>query len=478
MSTADDAVERLGRGLAARLTRRSFIDRIAKVGILVAGGPALASLLVDRAEARVCGQSGVSPKCSTFDCNGTGDVWGWCWYASPGCCSGGGLKKICDCCRLNHPNVHGYCPSGHNVRCIVESCLHDPRVMKVPVERLDGFTAEGLALARSRARGNGSAPVVVVADEEILAASIGATAAAAADAPLLLTPADRASGAVVDEVRRLGAGRVLLVGPNLSPAVDAELARVAIVERLHGPGGIEAASIEVGRWVMARTGARRGWAVAAAGTSAVAAPAAAAAAASRRGPLAVGFDAARALATGPGSLGVTYLAGELADRAGELPGAFAVRGDGIAPLSAAISAVVAGAERTGGLSVTLVPAAMAGAAPGAIPGHGVLLYHPDGALGLDAWLWSLAHRERAARGVVAGSFGTLDDGGIYDLQSALNGFDTHRLIGVPGQGLPVISQPASERELGRARVAGEPEQSQQLQGGYWISRANPDRTSS
>ena len=72
----DGAVERVGRRLAARHTRRGFLDRMAKLALLVAGGPTLATFLAERAEARVCGQSGVTGKCPTFDCTGPGDVWG------------------------------------------------------------------------------------------------------------------------------------------------------------------------------------------------------------------------------------------------------------------------------------------------------------------------------------------------------------------------------------------------------------------
>ena len=125
--------ETAARWLAGRTTRRSFLGRFGRGAVLVAGGTSLASILTTQeAEARVCGQSGVSEKCATYDCD---DVWGWCWYAT-GCCAGGALKKICDCCRVNYPNVHGYCPSGTNVLCIVESCGADPRVQVVTVRRL------------------------------------------------------------------------------------------------------------------------------------------------------------------------------------------------------------------------------------------------------------------------------------------------------------------------------------------------------
>ena len=81
----DRSVELLSRWLTVRTSRRSFLGRLARVAVLVATGPTLAVMLARRAEARVCGQTGVTPKCPTFDCDGEDDVWGWCWYASPGC---------------------------------------------------------------------------------------------------------------------------------------------------------------------------------------------------------------------------------------------------------------------------------------------------------------------------------------------------------------------------------------------------------
>ncbi|MBW3533908.1 MAG: hypothetical protein KY453_01610, partial [Gemmatimonadetes bacterium] len=63
----DRITERLGRWTASRSTRRSFLGRTGKVAMLVASGPTVATLLAGRAEARVCGQSGVSPKCADFD---------------------------------------------------------------------------------------------------------------------------------------------------------------------------------------------------------------------------------------------------------------------------------------------------------------------------------------------------------------------------------------------------------------------------
>lgn len=73
MNGFDEIVERWGRRTAARTTRRAFLGRVGKAAVLVAGGPAL---LVERAEARVCGQSGVAPKCPTFACDMPDSVWG------------------------------------------------------------------------------------------------------------------------------------------------------------------------------------------------------------------------------------------------------------------------------------------------------------------------------------------------------------------------------------------------------------------
>jgi len=253
----DGAVERIGRRLAARTTRRSFLERMAKVAVLVAGGPALVNLLAERADARVCGQSGTAPKCPTFDCVGEGNVWGWCWYASAGCCSNGGLKKICDCCRLNHPFAHGYCPTGHNVFCIVESCSADPRVLTVPVARVGGATGPATSATLSRngfAAGRGG--TAVVTDEgDPLVSSIARPLAAVLDGPSLLTARDRLTASTGDELRRLGVRDVVIVGPAIGLGVDADLvARGIIVRRVGTAADPGALSVQVAREVLARGG--------------------------------------------------------------------------------------------------------------------------------------------------------------------------------------------------------------------------------
>jgi hypothetical protein len=208
-SRTEAFVEHATRWIATRASRRSFLGRTARAAMLVAGGPVLAGLVADgRAATRVCGQSGVSQKCPTFDCVGPDHVWGWCWYANGGaCCAGGGLKKICDCCVTDWPNVHGYCPGGTNVKCIVESCWADPRVMTVPLARVGDGSPASIALAVSRRRfPDGGAPAVVLGDAgDVLAASVAGAAAGAVARPLLLVERDDFPPELAAELRRLGA---------------------------------------------------------------------------------------------------------------------------------------------------------------------------------------------------------------------------------------------------------------------------------
>ena len=69
--------------------------------------------------------------------------------------------------------------------------------------------------------------------------------------------------------------------------------------------------------------------------------------------------------------------------------------------------------------------------------------------------------------------GRLSDEGLWALQSDFNHFDNQRLIGVSGEGLPVIEQPGNEIPIGNARILGEPVEGPRA--GIWISRANPAR---
>ena len=447
VSESVSVLEGVSRWLASRSTRRSFLGKLGRGAVLVAGGSTLATLLVgDEAEARVCGQSGVSPKCPTYDCDD--GVWGWCWYAT-GCCSGGELKKICDCC-APVDNVHGYCPSGTNVLCIVESCGADPRVQVVGLRRLPTDDPVVLAAGASRVRSpaNGGAEVWLVDAAQPLLASILTPLAARRGVPLLLARGADLGPHLVAELQRLGTRKVVLRGPGLAAGLDADLARYGIAaERVEVPGTLAALSslaTDIGG-ELRRAGVRRAVCIEPAGLSLDAAPLAAALAASKGYPLLVGVDAAKAA-----GFTLTYLVGpEAAARAGEVPGGHPIGEPSWTALSVAIADVAFRVEGAGPGGLGLVAV---GGAPlqGLLAAGGPILLHEPGSLeGVRDTLF--AHRERLRSIALAGAAGALSTDAYYELQSIVNGFDAHKLIGVAGQGLPVIDQPLEERPLGLAR---------------------------
>jgi hypothetical protein len=121
------------------------------------------------------------------------------------------------------------------------------------------------------------------------------------------------------------------------------------------------------------------------------------------------------------------------------------------------------------LTLHLVPAGRWGLSIAA--GPGVVLPHPDGDIGVRARDWAVRNRAGITRAMLVGTIGGFGDDGLYQLQAALNGFDAVALQGVSGQGLPVFSQPLSERPIGAARtLAVAPPQTPT----YWSNRANPN----
>ena len=441
----DAAVERAGRFAAGRLTRRSFLGRLGEVAVVVAGGPALATLLADPAEGRVCGQSGVSPRCATFDCTGPGEVWGYCWYAS-GCCAGGLLKKICDCCAYRHPNVHGYCPSGHNVKCIVESCGADPRVQTAVITRIASDDRHAVADAVRLARFPDGAGTVVVADREWDPfTAVALPVAAAVGGAVLAVPRADLDQVAVREVLRLRPRRAVVVGPLLSSQVDLALHSLGVaVERVGASAEIGALSAEVAAWLRSARGPTPAVVVENAGLSARAVPVAGAFAAAKGYPLVFGAPAARALGV------PTYLVGpEAAARSGEVPGGSPTRSTTLEGISAELFAHARGFEQVPPDPLVLAPSDSAFVVDLAGLGAPVLLHEP-GALGtaraaLEAW------RDGVTRVVLAGRASALRSAGYYELQSVLNGYETDKRIGRAGQGLPVLPQPRAEQPVGRAR---------------------------
>lgn len=441
-STLDRFVERAGRWTAARATRRSFLGRLGKAAVLVAGGPALATLIADPADARVCGQSGVSPRCPTFDCN---DSWGWCWYAT-GCCAGGRLKKICDCCRFRHPNVHGYCPSGTNVLCIVESCGQDPRLMRVGLERLTTDDRDAIASrVRQATFPAGSGAIAITDAEDGLVGAVAVAAASIIGIPLIHVPRGRLGEAHLRLLTTLGAVHAVILGPQLPAELDRQLRMYGIqVERIGTDPNRAAFSAQVAKDMQRRVGPRNAIALTDSGLSLAAAPVAASFAAGAGYPIIIGADTPR---SGAG----LYLVGpELAPRAADLAGAAVISGGSVAEIAVNF-ATMARAEGRGRGRIALVPngspVALAMASLGA-----PLLVHEPGSFSGATRDWVIGNREGLTSAWLGGHAGAMASPAIWQLQSALNGFDVQLLRGTGGQGLPVIDQPISERPIGRARV--------------------------
>jgi hypothetical protein len=151
------------------------------------------------------------------------------------------------------------------------------------------------------------------------------------------------------------------------------------------------------------------------GVSAASAAAAAAVAGQRGLPLVVGVDNAIAL-----GLPVTWLVGpEAIARADEVPGGFPIRG--ATKEDVAISLATAAIRpRDRAVFVRLAPSGAPDVSVGLAGEGGVLLYHPDGQLGSAAYRWIHNHQVALAGAFAGGTLRALGDGGLYDLQSALN----------------------------------------------------------
>lgn len=459
MSGIDRFAERASRWIAARTSRRSFLSLSGKAALVTVGGVGLTAVLQEQAEARVCGQSGVSPKCPTYDCVGPNVLWGFCWYASPGCCSNGGLKKICDCCGINYPNVHGYCPDGSNVYCVVESCLEDPRVQKVSLDRYSAVDAIEMSMAASLQRPEKSSPRLVVASGvDVLVSAMAVPVAAQLGVPLLLVDASGVRPAILSEFARLGTKEITVIGTGLSESTISELQKVAEVEVITTNPNIAAASVDVAIW-HSRRSFRDGAVCVGAGIEAIRlAPIAAAHAAVIGRPLVISPDALGSLRATTGVDGPALLVGHEVDDAGSRFG----RTERVAnddPVVVARELADRSLKFLGKAScrITIVSTGATHPVVGLLPNAGVVVAHPSSDIPLDLRDWIIANRKRfnSADLVISGA-GALGDQGVYTLQSGLNGFDAHFLTGVDGMGLPVITQPLDERPIGAARVSGLP----------------------
>ncbi len=444
MNQLDGYVEDLARRTATRTTRRSFLAKLGRVAVVVAGGSTLATVLGhDVAQARVCGQSGLSPLCPTFDCN---ETWGWCWYAR-GCCADGLLKKICDCCAPNTPNPVGYCPPGTRVLCIVESCGADPRLQTKATELLPERDPVRLSVAFSREAYPGSVPIAVIGDAaSVPHAAVAASLGRVVEGPVLLTGRTALAADVADELARLQVEFAKVVGP-LAPAVDEALvARGIAIERVSASTDMAALSAEAAVWSRSMTGSRRAIAVLPGVPDAVVAGAASVALLHRL-PLLIGApEAVEQAVTAPRALTETFVVSSDPADAGRFPGGRGVTGSSPEELVSAVATLLL--DLGGVPDVTLLTeAGDAQPLPGLALAGAPILAHRAGTLdGARDWLF--AHRAviRRARTAAAPSASLR-----RELQSLLNEFEIHLLRGSAGEGLPVISQPPEERPIGRAR---------------------------
>jgi len=447
----DAWVEEAGRWTAARYTRRSFLGKFGRAAVMIAGGPMLATLLADPAYGRVCGQSGESSPCPTFDCDA---VWGWCWYAS-GCCADGSLKKICDCCEANYPNVHGYCPDGTNVKCLVQSCGTDPRVQTVPVHRVSSDDRVQAAAAIRRVRFPGGSSTVVLADaEDSLIVAIATALAGTLGIPVVQVSRLLPGPETLAGLREMGARSAKLVGPSVLTTVDLLLAVNGVsVERVGSSPDVSTLSAQVAQWARGRGGEPSGTVcVAPAGISRAAAGLAAALGSAKHWPLVVGAGAAR-------TAGVpTHLVGpEAAAFSGEVPAPTAFASASLFDLANEIARFAHGTAPVPG-PVVVAPEGARAVTELAGMGAPVLLYRAGSLAEVRDWLIerARAHGLPSHAVLAEGPSGSVGTPGLYELQSLVNGFAVHNLVGVGGQGLPVIEQPPEERPLGFARVGPAP----------------------
>jgi hypothetical protein len=455
MSSIDRLTESMARWTAKRTTRRSFLANAGRVAMVTAAGSTITAVLADQAHARVCGQSGVSPKCPTYDCVTPG-FWGYCWYASPGCCANGGLKKICDCCLTGWPNVQGYCPTGSTVYCVVESCLEDPRVQTVSLDRW--AAADPVIAGIERSKSLTSASVVVLANaSETLASVLAIPVASEVNAPILGISVSAIPAEVIAEITRLAATTVIVAAPGLNAGVlDALSALAGVTVENVSPtaaaGDFAVASLEIARWMQARTKGTNIVVIGTDGEAASLGPAAAAFARGLRAPILVGADAAKAFVSETQSeLTVTSIGASL-------QGSFSTKNAFTKGSPVEISRLLADRviERDSGSLTVGLASSTTGGFGYVVATNSVVLLHDAGPFTDEFRDWITTRRRRFTRAELATMApGAYDNANIYLLQSALNGFDAHQLAGGGGDGLPVYSQPIEEQAIGKARVSGE-----------------------
>lgn len=119
-----------------------------------------------------------------------------------------------------------------------------PALGDIPeLPRIYGVDRIGTAIAASRSAWSSSADVVLASGQQYAEALAASVLAAQRNAPLLLTDPTGVPPRVLDEISRLGASRVAVVGA-VGPAADTALGgRGLTVERITGPTPVDTAAM-------------------------------------------------------------------------------------------------------------------------------------------------------------------------------------------------------------------------------------------
>jgi hypothetical protein len=311
------------------------------------------------------------------------------------------------------------------------------------------------AAAVRRVKFPGGSSTVVLADaEDGLIVAVATTLAGILGVPVvqvnrLLPGQDTLSG-----LREMRARSAKLVGPSVLSSVDLLLALNGVaVERVGSSPDAPTLSAQVAQWAIGRAGASPGSVcITTAGTSRAAAGLAAGLGSSKRWPLVVGAGAARS-AGGP-----TFLVGpEAAALSAEVPAPTAFASSSLFDLANEIARFAHSSVPVPG-PVAVVPEGARTVTEVAGMGAPVLMYRSGSLNGVREWLIerTSAHGLPTHAVLAEGASGSIGPSGLYELQSLVNGFAVHKLVGVGGQGLPIIEQPPEERPLGLARVGPAP----------------------
>ncbi|MEM7325166.1 MAG: hypothetical protein AAF531_18900, partial [Actinomycetota bacterium] len=361
---------------------------------------------------------------------------------------------------------HGYCPSGTNVRCIVESCGTDPRVLNVALTPLEWAGATGYHHAAVQL-GHASATKAVVADDsDRWMQYIAAPLAGTLGIPLLGIGPNGASAEDIALLNSLGVTEVIAVGPV--SATGTLTAAGFTVDQVTTASDLATISQQVADHITKINDIHRTVTVEAAGLSAEVAPAAAAFAALGGYPLVVG--SATALAIGYPTLYVGPEPAEVAVSGNRTVATSAV------DLSIELADLAAAIPHVSPNRIAIAPSGSSDAV--GLVNLGVpLVLHPLDRLGpLESWIQdhSLRYGELAEIFYMVGP-GQLITEEYWKLQSAANGFRADQLQGVAGQGLPVIRQPLAERPLGMARTDGALTWGSESPPNYWTTQGQTFR---